>query len=114
MERLPPTLHYCQPWSAEMDHLDSLKVFVAVADAHGLAPAARQLRISAPVVTRAIAALEHRLSAQLFHRNTRTVRLTDIGERFLGDCRRILGDLAEAEGSARGAHAAPQGALTIT
>ena len=97
-----------------MDHLDSLKVFVAVADAHGLAPAARHLKLSAPVVTRAIAALERRLGAQLIQRNTRSVRLTDIGERFLGDCRRLLGDLAEAEASARGAHADPQGALSIT
>jgi DNA-binding transcriptional LysR family regulator len=97
-----------------MDHLDSLKVFVAVAEAHGLAPAARHLKLSAPVVTRAIAALEQRLGAQLLQRNTRSTRLTDIGERFLADCRRILGDLAEAEALASGAHAAPQGALSIT
>ena len=42
------------------------------------------------------------------------MRLTDIGERFLGDCRRILADLDEAEASAGGAHAAPKGALAIT
>jgi DNA-binding transcriptional LysR family regulator len=97
-----------------MDHLDSLKVFVAVADAKGFAPAARRLRLSAPAVTRAIAALEQRLGAQLLQRSTRSVRLTDVGERFLGDCRRVLADLAEAEASAGGAHAAPQGALAIT
>jgi DNA-binding transcriptional LysR family regulator len=97
-----------------MDHLDSLKVFVAVADEHGFAPAARRLQLSAPAVTRAIAALEHRLGAQLLQRSTRSVRLTDVGERFLGDCRRVLADLAEAEASAGGAHAAPQGTLSIT
>lgn len=97
-----------------MDHLDSLKVFVAVAEARGLAPAARQLKVSAPVVTRAIAALEQRLGTQLIQRNTRGMRLTDIGERFLGDCRRILSDLADAEASASGAHAVPQGTLSIT
>ena len=97
-----------------MDHLDSLKVFVAVADAHGFAPAARRLQLSAPAVTRAIAALERRLGAQLLQRSTRSVRLTDIGERFLGDCRRILADLDEAEASAGGAHAATKGALAIT
>jgi DNA-binding transcriptional LysR family regulator len=97
-----------------MDHLDSLKVFVAVADARGLAPAARHLKLSAPVVTRAIAGLEQRLGVQLIQRNTRSARLTDIGERFLADCRRILGDLAEAEATASGAHATPQGELSIT
>ncbi len=97
-----------------MDHLDSLKVFVAVAEAQGLAPAARKLGLSAPAVTRAISALEQRLGAQLLQRSTRSVRLTEIGERFLGDCRRILADLDEAEASAGGAHAAPKGALAIT
>lgn len=97
-----------------MDHLDSLKVFVAVADERGFAPAARRLQLSAPAVTRAIASLEHRLGAQLLLRSTRSVRLTDIGERFLADCRRVLSDLEEAEASAGGAHAAPQGALAIT
>jgi DNA-binding transcriptional LysR family regulator len=97
-----------------MDHLDSLKVFVAVADEKGFAPAARRLQLSAPAVTRAIAALEQRLGAQLLQRSTRSVRLTDVGERFLGDCRRVLTDLAEAEASAGGAHAAPQGTLAIT
>jgi len=97
-----------------MDHLDSLKVFVAVADAHGFAPAARRLQLSAPAVTRAIAALEARLGAQLLQGSTRSIRLTDIGERFLEDCRRILADLSEAEASAGGAHTAPQGTLAIT
>lgn len=97
-----------------MDHLDSLKVFVAVAESGGLAAAARRLQLSAPTVTRAIAALEKRLGTQLVHRNTRSLRLTEIGERFLGDCRRILVDLDEAEASAGGAQAVPKGALAIT
>ncbi|HEY4068512.1 MAG TPA: LysR family transcriptional regulator [Burkholderiaceae bacterium] len=97
-----------------MDHLDSLKVFVAVADAQGFAPAARRLQLSAPAVTRAVAALEQHLGAQLLQRSTRSLRLTEVGERFLSDCRRILAELAEAEASAGGAHTAPQGMLAIT
>jgi DNA-binding transcriptional LysR family regulator len=97
-----------------MDHLDTLRVFVAVAEHHGLAPAARHLSLSAPAVTRAIAALEQRLGVQLLQRSTRSLRLTDIGERFLDDCRRILADLDEAEAAAGGAHAAPQGQLAVT
>jgi len=97
-----------------MDHLDSLKVFVAVAEAPGFAAAARRLQLSAPAVTRAITALELRLGAQLLQRSTRSVRLTDVGERFLGDCKRILAELAEAEASAGGAHEVPQGLLAIT
>ena len=97
-----------------MADLDHLRIFLAVADAGGFAPAARQLRLSPPAVTRAIAALETHLGARLFHRTTRLVRLTEGGERFLADARRILADLAEAEASARGAHTEPQGELAIT
>jgi len=67
-----------------MDHLETLKVFVGVAEAQGFAPAARKLQMSAPAVTRAIAALEQRLGAQLLERSTRSVRLTAIG----ATCRR--------------------------
>jgi DNA-binding transcriptional LysR family regulator len=97
-----------------MDHLDSLRAFVAVAESAGFAAGARKLGVSAPAITRAVAALEARLGAQLFQRSTRSVRLTEVGERFLDDCRRILAELAEAEASAGGAHAAPQGELAIT
>ena len=97
-----------------MDHLEGLRTFVAVAETAGFAAAARKLGQSAPAVTRAVAALETRLGAQLLQRSTRSVRLTEVGARFLDDCRRILAELDEAEASAGGAHAAPQGQLAIT
>ncbi len=97
-----------------MADLDQLRVFVTVADAGGFAPAARRLRVSPPAVTRAIAALERHLGARLLHRTTRHMRLTEAGERFLQDTRRILADLEEAEASARGAHTQPQGELAVT
>ncbi len=97
-----------------MDHLDTLRCFVTVADAGGFAVAGRRLGCSAAAVTRAIAALEARLGVLLFQRSTRWVRLTEAGERFLADCRPILSDLAEAEQTASGAQVQPQGLLSIT
>lgn len=97
-----------------MADLDHLRVFLAVADHGGFASAARQLRVSAPAVTRAVAALEQHLGARLLHRTTRIVRLTEAGERFAQDARRILAELEEAEASARGAHVEPQGELAVT
>ncbi len=97
-----------------MSDLLNLRVFVAVAEEGGFASAARRLRLSAPAVTRAIAALERHLGARLLHRTTRSVRLTDVGERFLADSKRILSELEEAEAAARGAHVEPQGQLSIT
>ncbi|MEQ8397873.1 LysR family transcriptional regulator [Thalassobaculum sp.] len=97
-----------------MDHLDGIRVFIAVAEAGGFAPAARSLRQSPPAVTRAIAALEERIGARLLHRTTRTVRLTESGARFLVDAKRILSELEEAEATAAGAHAEPRGQLAVT
>lgn len=97
-----------------MDRLDSMRVFVAVAEAGGFAPAARRLGLSPPAATRAIAALEDRIGARLLHRTTRIVRLTEAGSRFLADAKRILTELEEAEASAAGAHAEPRGLLTVT
>lgn len=97
-----------------MDQLDSMRVFIAVADTGGFAPAARLLRVSPPAVTRAIAALEQRLGARLLNRTTRQVRLTEAGQRFLADCKRIVAELQDAEALARNAHVEPQGVLAVT
>lgn len=97
-----------------MDRISAMETFVAVADKGGFAAAARALGQSPPAVTRAISALEDRLGTRLFRRTTRAVHLTESGERFLIDCRRILLDLSEAENAAVGAHSAPRGALRIT
>lgn len=99
---------------AAMDRLESLRVFVAVAESNGFAETARRLGLSASAVTRAVLALEQRLGAQLLHRTTRSLRLTEAGARFLDDCRRILADLDEAEASAGGAHTVARGQIAIT
>lgn len=97
-----------------MDRLETIRVFIAVAETAGFASAARNLGLSAPAVTRAVAAVEERLGVRLFQRNTRQVRLTEAGERFLKDAKRILGELEDAEASAAGSHGDPRGALAVT
>lgn len=97
-----------------MDKLEGMRIFVAVADAHGFAPAARGLGLSPPAVTRAVAALEARVGTQLLRRSTRQVALTEAGARFHADCKRILAEVEQAEASACGAHAVPQGLLAVT
>ncbi|WP_437568529.1 LysR family transcriptional regulator [Sorangium sp. So ce542] len=97
-----------------MDRLDTMRVFVAVAEEEGFAPAARRLSMSPPAVTRAVSALEERIGTRLLHRTTRIVRLTEAGARFLADCKRILAEIEEAEASAAGSHAALRGPLGVT
>ena len=97
-----------------MDLLDEMGVFIAVAELGGFASAARKLVVSAPTITRAIADLEERVGTPLFVRTTRFVRLTDAGEQFLSDCKRILSDIESAEAHASGAHVNPQGQLVVS
>lgn len=100
--------------NVRMDQFESMRVFVAVAEAQGFAAASRQLQMSAPMVTRAVAALERRIGATLLHRTTRQVRVTETGARYLADCKRILAEVAEADAQASGAHIVPQGHLVVT
>lgn len=97
-----------------MDRFHELEVFVAVADAGSFAKAGTRLRLSPPAVTRAISALEDRLGARVFNRSTRSLTITDVGQHFLENARRILTDMETAEREAIGEIAAPQGHLTIT
>ncbi len=97
-----------------MDRFHLINVFVAVVDCEGLAGAARKLNMSPPAVTRAINELETHLGLRLLIRTTRAVRVTEAGERYVQDCRRILGEMLEADESVSGMHAAPRGRLTVT
>lgn len=97
-----------------MDRLQAMKVFVKVADAESFAAAARQLLMSPPGVTRAVAALEAAIGARLFTRTTRSVKLTESGRRYYDDCRRILAEIDEADAAAGGSYATPTGSLLVT
>jgi len=97
-----------------MDRLQTLKVFVAVAEAESFVAGARVAGMSAPSATRGINALEAHLGARLFTRTTRTVRLTDVGRAYLQDVREILWSLQAADEAATGTAAAPVGQLRIT
>ncbi len=91
-----------------------MRAFIAAVDEGSLSAAARRLRRSPAAVTRTIAFLEAEVGAELLHRTTRSLSLSDAGERYAAACRRILADLEEARLAAAGAHAAPRGLLTIT
>lgn len=97
-----------------MDTFDVMKTFVAVADQRSFAKAARGLGLSAPAVSRAVAGLEEKIGAQLLRRTTRSVTLTEAGEHYRDDCRRILADVRAAEAAAGGAHDVPRGELRVT
>lgn len=97
-----------------MDRAGDIAVFVEVAEQGSFAKAARKIGRSPAAVTRAVADLEARLGVRLLNRTTRSVSLTDAGQRLLAGARRVLADLAEIEQAAAGQGAAPRGELRVT
>ena len=96
-----------------MDRFASLSAFVKVAELRGFAPAARQMGLSPSALTRLVAALEDHLGTRLLRRTTRSVTVTDEGERYLLQARRILAELAEADASLQAVRAVPAGRLVV-
>ncbi len=97
-----------------MDRIDAMRVFIAALDEGSLAGAARRLRRSPTAVSRALSFLEGHVGVELLHRTTRTLKLSEAGERYAVACRRVLVDLEEADMLAAGEAAAPRGMLTIS
>ncbi|MCY0965099.1 LysR family transcriptional regulator [Parathalassolituus penaei] len=73
-----------------MDTLTNLKTFLAVSSHGNFTSAARSLHVVPSVVAKRIAQLESTLGNRLFDRTTRTLELTDAGQRLLPSARQCL------------------------
>lgn len=73
-----------------MDRIESLRVFLSVAEHGSFTEAARRLGISAGQVSKQISALESRLKKRLLERSTRAVRLTSEGDALLNTARDLV------------------------
>src|SRR5262245_11838575 len=96
-----------------MDRIDAMRVFITALDAGSLAGAGRRLRKSPAAVSRAIAFLEEYVGTPLLHRTTRTIKLSEAGERYAAACRRVPTDLEDADMLAGGECAAPGGGSNV-
>ena len=97
-----------------MDTLQSMKVFVRVAQRSGFAAAGRDLRMSPAAVTKHIAALETRVGARLFDRTTRRVGLTEVGRMYLERCLECLQAFEDADAFVGTLGKSPAGLLRVT
>ncbi len=97
-----------------MDRLDAMAVFVSVAEAGSFSRASKSLGAPLTTVSRKVAQLEERLGARLFVRTTRRLGLTEKGSEYLERCKRILGDLEEAEAALADDLSTPSGRLIIS
>jgi DNA-binding transcriptional LysR family regulator len=96
-----------------MDRFLAIDAFVRVAESQSFAEAARQMRVSRSVVTARIQQLEAFVGAPLFHRNTRSVRLSDLGHSFLRDCTELVGRTNEVVDQMREVTTSPVGRLRV-
>jgi DNA-binding transcriptional LysR family regulator len=96
-----------------MFDLEDLRIFVEVADAGGVTPAARRLGLSKSMVSRSLSRLEQELGAQLLSRYTRGASLTEAGVAFREHALRIGAEL-DAAREAISPHGDLRGRLRIS
>jgi LysR family transcriptional activator of dmlA len=96
-----------------MEALSELTLFSLVAKNGSLSAAARELNVTPPAVSKRLAQLESRLGVRLLNRTTRRLSLTNEGEVYLANVRRILADIDELERVVSSSRAAPKGLLRV-
>ncbi len=96
-----------------MSRLQDLEVFVQVVKSGNFAKAALELQLNPSAISRRVGNLEDHLGVRLFHRTTRSLSLTEVGERYLNRCLNILTEIEEADREAKQHSAEPQGTLHV-
>ena len=94
--------------------LDGLEAFLSVAQHRSFRKAAAELGVTPSAMSQTVRALEARVGAALFIRTTRSVGLTEAGERFLSRAKPAFEELVAASAVARDLGQRPSGLLRLT
>src|ERR1700751_1091381 len=94
--------------------LDGVEAFLSVAQQRSFRKAAAELGVTPSAMSQAVRALEARVGAALFIRTTRSVGLSEAGERFLSRARPAFEELVAASEVARDLGQRPAGLLRLT
>jgi DNA-binding transcriptional LysR family regulator len=94
--------------------LDGVEAFLSVSRHLSFRKAAAELGVTPSAISQAIRTLEARIGAALFIRTTRSVGLTEAGERFLARAKPAFEELVAASDVARGLGQRPAGLLRLT
>lgn len=97
-----------------METLAGLDCFVRSAESGSFAEAARRLGITPAAVGKSVAKLEASLGVRLFQRSTRSLTLTEAGERFLLEVRGGLSSIQRAVANLASAAGQPAGTLKVS
>jgi DNA-binding transcriptional LysR family regulator len=84
-----------------MDRLAAMQTFVRVVESGSFSAVAREAGGTQSAVSKQVATLEAALGARLLNRTTRSLALTEEGERYFEQARRLVAEVAEAEASLR-------------
>src|SRR5262249_4096017 len=103
-----------QNFTVRQGALDGVEAFLSVAQHRSFRRAAAELGVTPSAISQAVRALEARIGAVLFIRTTRSVGLTEAGERFLSRARPAFEELVAASGAARELGQRPAGLLRLT
>jgi DNA-binding transcriptional LysR family regulator len=95
------------------DELDGMVTFVAVAEAKGFRAAGERLGVSHSAVSQTLRRLEERLGVPLVRRTTRSVHLTEAGERLYASVRPALDEVRAAVAAVGELGDAPRGTLRL-
>lgn len=93
--------------------LTELEAVLAVARQGSFRGAAAALEMSTSALSQAVASLEQRIGTRLFHRTTRSVRLTEAGRRFVAEVGPAVADIHAALGRAAEETGEPSGTLRL-
>lgn len=80
-----------------MDRLSAMQTFVRVVETGSFSAVAREQSTGQSTVSKQVAALESYLGSSLLIRSTRSLSLTEEGERYFTEARRLIGEIADAE-----------------
>ncbi|RRH88368.1 LysR family transcriptional regulator [Mesorhizobium tamadayense] len=90
-----------------------IRAFIAVADERSFARAAERLNVSQPALSQTIIQFEGTLGFPVFERTTRSVTLTQSGERLLARARTLNQDIDAFQGEARALQLALKNRLRV-
>ncbi|HYW61461.1 MAG TPA: LysR family transcriptional regulator [Xanthobacteraceae bacterium] len=103
-----------QNFTVRQGALDGVEAFLSVAQHRSFRRAAAELGVTPSAMSQAVRALEARVGATLFIRTTRSVGLTEAGERFLSRAKPAFEELVAASAAARELGQRPAGLLRLT
>jgi DNA-binding transcriptional LysR family regulator len=103
-----------QNFTVRQGALDGVEAFLSVARHRSFRKAAAELGVTPSAMSQAVRVLEARVGAALFIRTTRSVGLTEAGERFLSRAKPAFEELAAASEAVRELGQRPAGLLRLS